>query len=147
MELCSTNRMSRVAEEAPTMERRHQLGVGSITPKFAESLRQALHDARTTQNGLADRLGVGRATVSRWANGEGEPPAPRHVFAAEEALGQAPGALSRHLGFVPVSVVDDLLQHRNDPERFVEWMDELDDIGRQLVLIVLRDALGRAKDR
>jgi transcriptional regulator with XRE-family HTH domain len=56
-----------------------------------------------TQRELAARLGgVIRAAVYGWETGRKEPP-PETVFAIEGVLAAPPGALSRALGYVPVS--------------------------------------------
>ena len=45
----------------------------TISPEWSKKIRQLLQDLRLTQAGLADRLGVSPATVSRWIQGRHEP--------------------------------------------------------------------------
>jgi transcriptional regulator with XRE-family HTH domain len=71
---------------------------GSVT--FGAALTEALALSGLTQADLAAELGLTAQAVSGWVTGRTEP-WPAHVFAAERALGVAPGALSGHLGYVP----------------------------------------------
>lgn len=47
---------------------------------------------------------VTESAVSLWMTAKSEPTR-RKVFALEQALGVAPGTLSRHLGYLPVDAV------------------------------------------
>jgi transcriptional regulator with XRE-family HTH domain len=51
------------------------------------ALRQAMTDARMTEQALARLVGVDEKTISRWVAHEGRVPHPRHRWAACEALG------------------------------------------------------------
>jgi transcriptional regulator with XRE-family HTH domain len=51
------------------------------------ALRQAMADARMTEQALARRVGVDEKTVSRWVAQDDRIPHPRHRWAACEALG------------------------------------------------------------
>ena len=59
---------------------------GMTTREWSERLRQLLKDLKLTQAGLAERLGVSPATVSRWLAGKNEPTAETYV-----ALGNLAG--------------------------------------------------------
>lgn len=67
---------------------------------FAAALVDALGEM--TQQALADRLGLTRASVNDWCRARSIP-SPHTVFAIEEALGLAEGELSRILGYLPLS--------------------------------------------
>lgn len=54
--------------------------------EWAERIRRLLRDLKITQSGLAERLGVSPATVSRWVQGRNEPTAQTYV-----ALGNLSG--------------------------------------------------------
>ncbi|HKR28028.1 MAG TPA: S24 family peptidase [Acidobacteriaceae bacterium] len=49
------------------------------SPEWPERIRRLIDDLRLTQSGLADRLGVSPATVSRWVQGKHEPTAHTYV--------------------------------------------------------------------
>ncbi|HEV2280343.1 MAG TPA: S24 family peptidase [Acidobacteriaceae bacterium] len=49
------------------------------SPEWPERIRRLLDDLRLTQSGLAARLGVSPATVSRWVQGKHEPTAQTYV--------------------------------------------------------------------
>lgn len=49
------------------------------SPEWPERIRRLLDDLKLTQSGLADRLGVSPATVSRWVQGKHEPTAQTYV--------------------------------------------------------------------
>lgn len=51
------------------------------------ALRQAMADARMTEQTLARQVGVDEKTISRWVAQDGRIPHPRHRWAACEALG------------------------------------------------------------
>ena len=57
-----------------------------LTREWASRLRQLLRELKLTQAGLAERLGVSPATVSRWLGGKNEPTAETYV-----ALGNLAG--------------------------------------------------------
>lgn len=48
-------------------------------PQWPERIRQILRDLELTQAGLAERLGVSPATVSRWIQGKHEPTAETYI--------------------------------------------------------------------
>jgi transcriptional regulator with XRE-family HTH domain len=48
-------------------------------PQWSERIRQILRDLELTQAGLAERLGVSPATVSRWIQGKHEPTAETYI--------------------------------------------------------------------
>ncbi|HTX41305.1 MAG TPA: LexA family transcriptional regulator [Acidobacteriaceae bacterium] len=51
----------------------------SPAPDWAQRIRNLLRDQKLTQAGLAERLGVSPATVSRWISGRHEPSAQTYV--------------------------------------------------------------------
>src|SRR5438128_717120 len=72
--------------------------------RFGRAVAEALTVRELTQRELAAKLSVSQPAVSDWINADSEP-APEMVFAAEKALGQPPGTLSRHLGYLPPAAV------------------------------------------
>ncbi len=71
---------------------------------FGAALDAAMRSVPLGPAAVGAHVGVSDDAVRRWIRGETEPP-PWRVFATERLLGLAPGELSYHLGFVPVSVV------------------------------------------
>jgi transcriptional regulator with XRE-family HTH domain len=51
----------------------------STPPDWSQKIRNLMRDQKLTQAGLADRLGVSPATVSRWISGRHEPSAQTYV--------------------------------------------------------------------
>src|SRR5579884_3550363 len=51
----------------------------AANPQWSGRIRQVLRDLNLTQAGLAERLGVSPATVSRWIQGKHEPTAEGYV--------------------------------------------------------------------
>jgi transcriptional regulator with XRE-family HTH domain len=49
------------------------------SPEWSNRIRQLLRDLKLTQAGLAERLGVSPATVSRWIQGKHEPTAESYI--------------------------------------------------------------------
>lgn len=68
---------------------------------FQQALERAL--AGTSQAEVARVADVAASTISTWLSRPGAAK-PQQVFAVERALDLPPGHLSRHLGYVPVSV-------------------------------------------
>lgn len=60
--------------------------------------------AGLTQEQLVDLIKFQQPTISGWEKGLTEPD-PDVVFELERCLGQKPGALSKFLGYVPVTAV------------------------------------------
>lgn len=54
-------------------------GVAMGNPQWSDRIRQVLRDLKLTQAGLAERLGVSPATVSRWIQGKHEPTAETYI--------------------------------------------------------------------
>lgn len=71
---------------------------------FAAALRDAIEASGLTRRQVADRAGRGcsEATLVNWLNRRGKPDY-LAVFKVEDAVGVAPGFLSRHLGFAPLN--------------------------------------------
>jgi transcriptional regulator with XRE-family HTH domain len=55
------------------------VGEQNMPPEWSNRIRRLLRDLKLTQAGLADRLGVSPATVSRWIQGKLEPTAETYV--------------------------------------------------------------------
>jgi len=108
--------------------------VGDRPPgPFAEALVGALAGRDVSQQALADRIGVTRASVNDWCRGRAVP-GPDTVFAIERALGIAAGRLSRILGYVPASAV-----RRGEVADVVDAIKgdpELDDGARRTLLLI-----------
>ncbi len=75
--------MKLVAERPETL---HMAELEPTTREWSDRIRQLLKELKLTQAGLADRLGVSPATVSRWLGGKNEPTAETYV-----ALGNLAG--------------------------------------------------------
>lgn len=71
------------------------------TAQFRRALRNALQERRLTQTDLARKISRSGPTISNWLSGRFEPSA-LEVFEIERALRIPAGALSVHLGYVPV---------------------------------------------
>lgn len=109
------------------------------TTTFSGALAEAMTARGVTQQQLADGVGVKQNTVSRWVHGEGVPE-PAKVFEVERALEIAPGALSMHLGYLPLPVT-------SSPCTVVEAIksaEELEDFHREALLSVYRSFLTRS---
>jgi transcriptional regulator with XRE-family HTH domain len=71
------------------------------TENFTDALTRAMDQARVNQSELGRAAGAAPAMLSAWLSGRTANPEPQKVFAVERALRLRPGALSRHLGYVP----------------------------------------------
>lgn len=107
-----------------------------MTTTFHAALADTLSARGITQRALADAVGVRQNTVSRWC--KDETPEPARVFQIEDALGVEPGALSHHLGYMPVgsdrvpcTIID-----------AVRDADELEPFHRKALLDVYRSFVG-----
>lgn len=67
---------------------------------FGDALRQAMAHAGWTQDALAEAIGFRQASISAWISGKSQPDIDT-TFVIERTLGQRPGALTRHLGYLP----------------------------------------------
>jgi transcriptional regulator with XRE-family HTH domain len=63
---------------------------------------------------IAEEAGVSKSMVSRWLGGDNDPD-PDQVFAIERACKLPGGALSQHLGYVPVGASSVLPSIESDP--------------------------------
>lgn len=102
---------------------------------FREALTDALQDTDPVEVG--SRLGgVPRTVLGDWMAGKAEPP---HyvVFQLEEILELAPGALARHLGYVPVSV-----EAAHDVEDAISRDVLLEPTDRDALVTLYRDLSG-----
>ncbi len=107
---------------------------------FPEKLK-ALLDRRgergkLSQQALADRLGLTRASVNDWCCGRATP-APDTVFALERVLEIDPGTLSRTLGYLPLSVLE-AKAPPTVPEA-INRCPRLSDEARRLLLVIYQE--------
>lgn len=135
-----------VVVAARTSARKRQ-GAGSADAlrPFAGRLVALMTDRGFSQQALADRLGLTRASVSDWCRGKSIP-APDTVFAAEEALEVAPGELSRELGYLPVAAIG----ATSSKPTVIEGIDtdpRLDDYARRLLKMIYGELAGSASRR
>lgn len=71
--------------------------------EFGQAVREHLERGGITITYLASQLGVTPSTLTTWLDKSYSKP--ENVFAIERCLMVPPGALSRHLGFLPVDAV------------------------------------------
>jgi transcriptional regulator with XRE-family HTH domain len=107
---------------------------------FGNALAVALRTRGLTQTQLADVLDTTQSAVSAWITGRSEPAADT-VFACEVATGVGPGALSCHLGYLPL----DAAGAPPRIEDLVAGSGDLDDDGKHMVLTVWRTATRHAR--
>lgn len=101
----------------------------SMLARFRDALRTARQKKGWSQGDLAKLIGRSQAAVAGWENGPNTPPVPT-TFAIERALELAPGALSQHLGFMPVSAAGARPPAVPVDEAIMRAAD-LDDVGRK----------------
>lgn len=109
--------------------------------RFGNALASALSNQGRRQVELAEALGTTQPAISAWITGRSEPAADL-VFACEVVTGVGPGALSRHLGYLPLDAV-------GAPPRVEDLVansDQLDDDGKHLVLTAWRAAVRHARE-
>lgn len=99
---------------------------------FADKLAALLASRGATQQTLADRVGVTRASVNDWCRGRATPP-PETVFAIERALEVTPGELSRTVGYLPLETEEGPPATVRD---CITRAPELDDTARRLLLVL-----------
>lgn len=123
---------------------------------FRQELQRLL--VRGEQSRIASAVGVSPQTVSDWKHGR-RTPRPSHVEALERALGLDAGALSHHLGYVPLAAQD---QDRYETEVLLDaahhevqsalagidlpldqLVDDIDEFARKAAATGIRFALGR----
>lgn len=72
---------------------------------FGEALSHVMAAGGWTQDALAEAVGLRQGTVSAWIGGKAQPDSIDMAFRVEKLLGQRPGALTRHLGYLPPEAV------------------------------------------
>lgn len=77
-------------------------GDGSKNPAFMGALRAAFAASGLRQEDLGARIGYTQRGISGLLTGRSLPQTPQVTFRLEEALNLEPGALSRHVGYLPV---------------------------------------------
>lgn len=93
---------------------------------FGAALRQARVALGMTQRELAAVLGTAQAVVSRWENGLlATMPTRAQIGALEKAVRLRPGALTVHLGYVPLAVLQDSEAAINADPRFTSEQKRL----------------------
>jgi transcriptional regulator with XRE-family HTH domain len=99
---------------------------------FGAAVRAARTRLGLTQAELADLIGSSQSSVTSWENGRAAPDRASLVWSLERDLRVRPGALSRLLGFLPLSAEAD----RTPPsvEEAVLCDPRLDELGREIML-------------
>jgi transcriptional regulator with XRE-family HTH domain len=100
---------------------------------FAAALDEIAREEDWSQAELARQLGLAQQTISKYISAQVPPENPRIVFEMERKLGQPPGSLSHHLGYVPVEHVDTSSAISRDPGLSAE--------SRKMVLMLYRSML------
>jgi len=105
------------------------------TPDQLAAMGAAVSSARQaagmSQGALGATVGIGQGQVSAIENGAREMTLPQEVFAIETALGLPAGALSFHLGYMPVGATPPSV------EAGIAADDTLDDAQKNLVAAYL----------
>lgn len=102
---------------------------------FSAALSDAMAAGGMTQEALAKRLGdVKQNSVSSWLGGRYEPKR-ETVWRVEDVLGLEPGALSKHLGYIPVGAAPSV-----SVEEAIAASSDLDEQAKQMLLGAVRAA-------
>lgn len=107
---------------------------------FGEALAERRLEQNLSQSKLGELLGVGQSAVSSWELGEAEPPV-ETVYFIEEVLKVRPGVLSKHLGWLPLTI---LTARRGGPapKRVLDVLDgdpDYDELGRRLIRTLCKE--------
>lgn len=132
-----------------TLDGRPRDTTGDVTKEelFAAKLNALLvgrgEGVPISQQALAERVGVTRASVNDWCRARSIP-APETVFAVERALDVADGELSRVLGYLPISIED-----RPPPTvpEVIARDPRLDDAARRLLTMIYEELAGSTRAR
>lgn len=92
--LCHSQGMEATAEQAEAF-------VAAVSAQMVGWTRDELAEAVAKESGES----VSVSALSLWLSAKAEP-SRRKVFALEKVLGCKPGALSRHLGYLPINARD-----------------------------------------
>lgn len=115
----------------------------SSSADFADRLVELMaRRGDISQQSLADRLGVTRASINDWRRGRAIP-APATIFAIEQALDIRPGELSRTLGYLPLDAEE---KRATTVLEAIAVDPDLNDEGRRLLRIVYEELTAR-RDR
>lgn len=106
---------------------------------FGATLTDLLASRAVSQQALADRVEVTRASVNDWCQGRAVP-RPATVFAIERALDVKPGTLSRLLGYLPLEAED--CPPVTVPQ-VISQAPELGDQARHLLLVIYEELIRR----
>lgn len=107
---------------------------------FGAALTAAVDGMNVAQ--LASRLGgIPRIVLREWMSGQTAPP-PYVVFRLEQILALPPGALARHLGYVPINV-----EPARDVEDAISHDPLLEETDRDLLIGLYRSLTGAAPSR
>jgi transcriptional regulator with XRE-family HTH domain len=77
---------------------------------FAGALALARERAGMTQKAVGDLLGVTQQLVGNWEQASREPSV-QAACQLEVVLGVEPGALTKHLGFLPLTAAGKIIEH------------------------------------
>lgn len=84
----------------------------SSAPEWSERILRLLADLKLTQAGLADRMGVSPATISRWIQGKHEPTAEGYVSLGNLAARRSDGAYFWERAGMEVANLPDASLHK-----------------------------------
>lgn len=101
---------------------------------FGEMLTEVMKARGISQAALGELVDRAQTTVSEWVRGQAEP-LPSTVFCLEKILDLAPGQLSRYLGYVPISVLEEV----GSVEAALRTDPTLDDAYRRSLLASYRE--------
>lgn len=116
MRLAASCRLSR-HYHSPVMADQHDQ-TDAAPAGFQEALRAVLRAEEQTQEQIAGKAGISSQLISDWKAFRSSP-RPDDLFRLEQALGLAPGHLSRHLGYVPAGTLPVEEAISGDP-----WLEE-----------------------
>ena len=114
---------------------------------FTDDLYRIMADKRISQRQLGIDLELSsHSIINRWRHGVSEPD-PEMVFAIEELLDVAPGSLSAHLGYLPLTAAK---SGRVDVLKAIEADAVLPEWGKEIMRTSYREiirSLGRGRRR
>lgn len=117
------------------------MGVKNVTDEQLEEFSQGLLNALARSGkDLSDLIDIvkpgvemnsARKTIYRWTRGLNEPSRPQ-VALLEQELGCQPGELSAHLGYLPISAIEDV-----SVETAISLDESLNSSARELLIQLL----------
>jgi transcriptional regulator with XRE-family HTH domain len=106
--------------------------------EFRRRLRERREQQRLSQRDVADIIGVSHTAVSQWESGRSLP-VPTKVPELERALELEPGALSRLLGYLPITTGED--KTSLDVIEAIRRDRRLGEHGQELLITIYRQLL------